>query len=131
MTERTYSRTDVEMARAAWAEFGDEWREPRRVAGQRGMLYPPSGTRWDSREDESPSQRAIVYAALQDRPKGTLAIIGRSRSWSQVVRAIVADESRLREGADLAERDATREREHQPTRSQAIEAIRGVLGRLR
>lgn len=130
MSERTYSRADLEASRAAWADFGDEWREARRIAAGAGMLYPPSGTRWDDRDDAQPSQRAIVWAALDDRPRSTLATIARSRSWSAVVRAVMAEEGRLREDADLAERDAAWEREQLPDPREATTAIKRILDRI-
>lgn len=130
MSERTYSRADLDASRRAWSDFGDGWREARRVAAVAGMLYPPAGTRFDDRDDAQPSQRAIVWAALDDRPSSTLAIIGRSRSWSAVVRAVMAEEGSLREDADLAERDAAWERDHGPDPREATTAIKRILDRI-
>lgn len=104
--QRAYRREDLEAAADAWADFTDPvWRHVRQLAADRGMLYPPAGTRWDEREDPKPSQRAIVYAALEDRPRATARIVARSRTWAEVVRRILADETaRKARGERLEER---------------------------
>ena len=94
---RAYRREDLEAAAAAWADFADPiWRHVRELAASRGMIFPPSGTPWDEREDPKPSQRAIVYAALVDRPRATARIVAQARTWADVVRRILEDEAARR-----------------------------------
>lgn len=130
--ERTYDRETYLGAKASWdeGEFGPEWAAARRLSWDRGFPFAPSGTRWDDREAENPSVRAIVYAALEDRPKDTLEIIGRSHSWGQVVSAIVQTEGRLREDIELAEREAAYEREERTTYREAVQSLASILGRI-
>lgn len=97
---RTYSRADLDAAQAAWSDFLPFWDEVRSIAAERGMLYPPAGSRFDERDDPLPSQRAIVLQALLDRPDWTRAIVAASSSWAQVVARILVQEGELREAAD-------------------------------
>lgn len=128
----TYSRATFEEARAAWEDgrFGIEWEPYRRLAAERGYLYPPSGTRHDDRETETPSQRAIIHAAIEENPSELRRIVGRSRSWSQVVDQIIGLERRLGEDAELGERDARWERDHRPGYTEAVTAIKAVVDRI-
>lgn len=128
---RTYSREDFFAAKAEWADFDEVWRPYRQLAAERGMLYPPSGTRWDSWEDEEPSQRAILYRAICDTPKALTRIIGASRSWSEVVRKVIADVDRRREDADFAERQDDWDRQDQLTPPEALHLLAGILDRIR
>jgi hypothetical protein len=129
---RTFDRDTFDRASALWAEgeFGSEWDEAKRISWERGFPFPPTGTQWDSREEGSPSQRAIVYAALDDRPKGTLEIIRRSRSWGEVVSAIFGVEAQLREQAGIDEIDAALERASRPSHTESVEVLRDVLDRI-
>ena len=104
---RTYDRATWLQAKAAWDEgdFGLEWQPYREAMAERGWLWPPVGTRWDQREDEEPSQRAVIWRGITDRPETTLTIVRRSRNWSQVAVAVMQTEDRLREDIDLAERE--------------------------
>lgn len=129
---RTFSRRDFEAARDAWSwgRFGPEWEPYRRAASERGFIFPPAGSPEDDRDAEEPTQRAIVYRAIADTPRTLLAIIGRSRSWTQVVAGIVQDMDARREDADLAERDAEWARAHQQlSRHEASEALAELLRR--
>lgn len=126
---RTYRREDVERAQAAWADYGAEWAELRRAAAERGMLFPPAGTRLDVRDEPRPSQRVIVWRALDERPTQTLAIVGGARSWSQVVARILVVERELRSDADDAEDQAETTRRDGPSRGQAMATVSEIFAR--
>lgn len=122
MNERTYTRADLERSRRLWAEgeFGSEWAPYRRLAAERGFIFPPDGTMHDSWEDDEPSQRAVLYQAIEDTPRLLADAIRRSRTWGQVVGPILRERARLREDAGLAERDAEWERQQHPARREAL-----------
>jgi hypothetical protein len=105
---RTYDRKTYEAARDAWAwgRFGSEWNELKRIAWERGFPYPPAGTEHDDPDDPEPSQRAVIWQSLDERPQLTLRIVGSSSSWSQVVARLIADRRSLREAVGLDEDDA-------------------------
>lgn len=96
---RTYQADTFLKAREAWRSFGPEWNRIRAEAAQSFSCFPPNGTELDDRDAESPSQRAIVYRAIVDRPSETAAIVRRSSSWAEVVHGIFAAESVLRRTA--------------------------------
>lgn len=128
----TYNRATFLAARTAWdsGQFGSEWAEIRRLAGEAGYLYPPSGNRHDDRDAEEPSQRAIVYAQLRDNPTELRRIVANSRSWSQVVDRIIGLETRLRQDAELSDRDAEWDRERRPSYREAVTSIAAILTRI-
>lgn len=128
---RTYSRADFLAAREAWADFSPEWLFYQQIAADRGMLYPPSGSKWDSWEDAEPSQRAIIFRAIEDTPRALTDVIRQSRSWHEVVRKLMADLERRREDADYAEKDAEWGRQDEPTPRQAVQAVADILGRIK
>ena len=130
MKERTYSRADWIASAEAWADYGSRWDGIRRIAREVGILYPPTGSAHDDRDAESPSQRDIVWRALEDNPTELAAIIRRSRSWSGVVDRIIGMESRLRSDADYAERDARWDRDQAPDHREAVMALGAILDRL-
>lgn len=129
---RTFSAVDWKAAEQAWAEgeFGWQWGTIRRIARESGILYPPSGTRHDDRDAEQPSQRAIVWRALEDNPAELAAIVRRSSSWSGVVDRIIGMEARLRTDADYAERDEAWNRQDDPTHREAVTSLAGILERI-
>ena len=129
---KTYSRDTYTRARQAWRDgnFGREWWPVARLARDRGFIFPPDGTAHDDRDDEHPSQRAIVYRAIRDNPTRLATIVGRSRSWTQVVIGIISMESGLREDAALLEDDAAWERKDFPDRKAAAETIGAIMRRL-
>ena len=129
---RTYSRSDWTASQQAWddGEFGYRWQAIRRIAAERGFIYPPSGTRHDDREVESPSQRAIVWRALQDNPTGLERIVRRSRSWSEVVDGIIGLEARLRVDADDNGKVDDWERELLPDHRESVMALSAVIKRI-
>lgn len=109
---RTYRREDFLAAREAWdRDFNHaDWGPFREAAAERGMLYPPSGSKLDSWEDPKPSQRAIVYRAIQDTPEALMDAINESRSWSEVIGKVMLDMHDRREYVRMAEEDAAWER---------------------
>lgn len=127
---RTYSRDDYFRSRREWADYGSEWQSIRRLAAERGMLFPPSGTKHDDRDAEKPSQRAIVYRALEDNPTELRKIVSRSSSWSQVVDRIMGFEERLRANVRDDERDANFDREGWPDHRQAVMRLASILQRI-
>lgn len=129
---RTYSRSDWHASQQAWddGDFGYRWQAIRRLAADRGFIYPPSGSVHDDREAESPSQRAIVWRALEDNPRELERIVRRSHSWSQVVDGIIGLETRLRLDADDDEMAQKWERRDEPTEREAVQAIARVLKRI-
>lgn len=128
---RTMDASSYRRLTEAWSTFGPRWAEIRRVVASWPSPFPPSGESTDDRDDPEPSQRAIVWRALDWRPAETLAIIRRCRSWSQVIAAIIASEDRLREDAGLAEREAAWYRRQDPTHLEAAQSVGSILTRMR
>jgi len=129
---RTFDRDTFLAARRAGddGEFGWQWQRFRRLAADQGFIYPPTGTRHDDREVESPSQRAIVWAAIEENPTELERIIRRSHSWSQVVDQIIGMERRMAEEASFAESSARWDREQTPTHREAVMSIGQVMSRI-
>lgn len=130
MNGRTYSREDWFQAKAKWESFGPRWAGVRRAAADRGILFPPSGTAHDDRDAAEPSQRAIVWRALEDNPTELHRIIGRSRSWNGVVAGIIGLEARLREDADWRDRDTAADKADLPTHREAAMSLAAILRRV-
>jgi hypothetical protein len=129
---RTYSKGDWIAAQQAWddGEFGYRWQAIRRLAADRGFIYPPSGTIHDDREAENPSQRAIIWRALEDNPTELDRIMRRSYSWGQVVDGIIGLETRLRQDADEAQRDDDWSRKDDPDHREAVQSLARILERI-
>lgn len=130
---RTYVRAVYVAARKAWAE-GD-FRDPRwhaiyRLSAECGYIYPPIGTVHDDRDDETPSQRAIVYAAMCDQPDELERIMRRSRSWSGVIAQLISHVDRLREDATRGQDDVDWAARDLPTKRVAAESVGAILRRL-
>jgi hypothetical protein len=103
---RTYDRETYVKAQQAWADIRlVGWERIREAAAKSGMLFPPKGTRWDSWNDPQPSQVAKVEQARQENEPELLRIIRRSRSWNQVVGAVMAFEDHTRELAWIRTED--------------------------
>ncbi|MBE3073133.1 MAG: hypothetical protein IMZ67_09175 [Acidobacteria bacterium] len=105
---KTFSPDSWNAAQDAWTdgEFSSEWRDARHVMAMNGCIYPPTGTRFDSWEDDAPSQRAILIRAIRETP-GLLATSMRGApSWSKVIERLMRarddwrDEMRAEEGDD-------------------------------
>lgn len=88
---KTYSRAVWEEAQAAWeaGEFSDEWKQVRHEAAMKGMLFPPSGSKWDSWGDDDPSERAMLIRALRETPNVLNRAIQARSSWAGVVAYVV------------------------------------------
>ncbi len=117
MAGLTYSADDWRRAQQAWVagEFGPEWDDVRAAARARGFIFPPSGSRHDSIEDNPPSQRAIVHRAIEDTPLALLLTVRSSRSWSHVVDRLIASSNTRRVAAEADEdAEATRKRRQRP-----------------
>jgi hypothetical protein len=128
---KTYSRDDWTAAQEAWADFSPEWREVRHQAAMRGILYPPSGTAWDSWDDDSPSQRAILIRAIRETPKLLSTCIARSRSWSDVIARLTAARDDWR--AELALAQSRLERDHdeaQASHRESVTTLATILRRI-
>ncbi len=127
---RTFDRATFQAAQKSWAGFGWQWQEVRRIAASRGFLYAPNGSPDDDRDADQPSQRSIVWRALQDNPKATAAIVSRSSSWSQVVDRIIGLEERLRADADETQRDDEWSRRGDLTHRDAAMSLRQIMERI-
>jgi len=129
---RSYDRATYTAARRAWAEgdFRDRrWHVVYRLAAERGYIYPPAGTIHDDRDEEQPSQRAIVYAAMCDTPAELERIMRRSSSWSSVVAQLITHVERLREDADRTQDDVDWERRDDPDPDAAKKLVGSILRR--
>lgn len=128
---RSFSRADWDAAQLAWLDFSDEWREVRHQAAFRGMLYPPDGSRWDSWEDDEPSQRAMLIRAIRETPQLLSVAVSRSRSWFEVIAYVNGQRDEWREGVNERERDGERRRgEMQPTGREAAVSLKAILSRV-
>lgn len=127
MAVRTFGRTDWRAADAAWAEgeFDPAWSRFRELAQRRGFIYPPSGSRHDT-WDENPSQRAILWRAIEETPDLLARCIVRADSWHAVVDLLTRARDEWRR--TLAEVDV--EDNPAPSPREAAEALRSILGRL-
>lgn len=130
---RTYGKADWDSAQDAWAQgdFASEWRDVRHRAAMRGMLYPPDGTKWDSWEDDSPSQRAMLIRALRETPALLFRAIEQSRSWFQVIAYITRQRDDWRHDAELRIRDdERRHREEQPDHIESAKSLAAIMRRI-
>jgi hypothetical protein len=130
MSVRTYDRETYQRLVRAWEGFGPEWTAARQLCTDRGYPFPPAGDPLDDREGAEPSQRSIVWRALDYRPLRTLDMIRTSRSWSEVVRKIVAEEDRLREDATYRERDAEWEKQGEQDARQSLQSLAAIVHRI-
>jgi hypothetical protein len=129
---RTFNRTDWEASLAEWeaGQFSDEWRNVRHLAAMRGMIYPPTGTKWDSWEDDEPSQRAMLIRAIRETPRLIEEIVGQSRSWHEVIAKLTARRDELREDSWRETRREDLERDElTPQESTAL--IADILTKIR
>lgn len=125
---RTFSRAAWSAASESWREGGldaETWYRVRYAAACRGMLYPPAGEAGDDCDDPHPSQRAIVYRALDNTPALLFGVIGRSSSWSEVSRELIHAIHASRTDAELAEieqdrREETRRRNERTSAPQRL-----------
>lgn len=88
---RTYSAADWHEAQQAWleGEFSDEWRELRHTMAMQGCIFPPAGTRFDSWEDDQPSQRAVLIRAIRETPELLASCTRGASSWSRLIDRLI------------------------------------------
>lgn len=131
-SQRTYGRDTYIAARDAWdsGSFGPEWDDVRRLSWERGFPFPPLGSGGDDPDTEDPSQRAVVWQWLDARPQEVREIVGRSRSWGEVIDRLIGMRKRLQADADLSDREAEWERAERPTYHEAVSSIATIVGRI-
>lgn len=127
---KTYDRDTFERAKESWRDFGPEWNALRQIAYDRGFPVAPRGTRHDDRDAEHPTPRAIIWAALVNRPVETLGIARRSGSWGQVVDLIIGAEERHRERAAEVIRDDAWARKDEPDGREATVSLKRIVDRI-
>lgn len=128
---RTFTRADLDASRAAWdaGEFSAEWRDVRHLAAMGGIIYPPEGTKWDSWEDDNPTQRAILIRAIRESPRLLEKCIPGARSWSQVIERLLRARDDWRARLDLDAREAAWDSEA-PTHRESVMALGSILERI-
>lgn len=128
---RTFNRVDWEASLGEWGagDFSDEWKPYRHQAAMRGIIYPPTGTKWDSWEDDEPSQRAVLIRAIRETPRLLERCIAHAGSWSEVVSRLMAERDELREQGWNASRQEERERD-EVTDYEATVSIKRILDRI-
>lgn len=121
---KTYSRETFNAASAAWSagDFAESWAPVRQAAILSGIAFPPRGTRWDSWDDDEPSQRAIIARAIEENPGRLLDAIAVSRSWYEVVGHVLRDRAHA-EALVIAEERRLGRRQDDPTRRSARETL--------
>jgi hypothetical protein len=129
---RTFTRADWDAAQQAWAvgEFSDEWKPWRHRAAMRGMIFPPDGTRWDTWDEDGPSQRAVLVRAIRETPTLLGTAIDRSTTWHQVYAHVTGQLNDWREDVTAEERDLMRRRADAPTGREAVTSIKAILTRI-
>ena len=127
---RTFSRSDWDTAQGLWLDFSDEWKPYRHQAAMRGMLYPPEGSRWDSWDDDEPSQRAMLIRAIRETPQLLTVAIGRSRTWGEVVAYVIKRRDDMRAELDDRDREMARRRADEPDGREAAMTLKSILNRI-
>ena len=129
---RTFNAKDWTAALEEWerGKFSDEWKPFRHEAVMRGMLYPPTGSRHDSWDDDSPSQRAILIRAIRDTPELLHAAIDRSGSWSAVIAYVLGRRDEWAQELDAREKAIERERAEYPNPREAVLSLRQIMDRI-
>lgn len=127
---RTFSKETWNAAQQAWSEggYGREWRDVRHAAAMKGMAHPPEGSAEDPWEATKPSQRAIVYRALDETPVLLMSCIRRSSTWSEVIAKLIQRRDQWRE--ELRERDIRQPADDAPTHGEAAMTIKQILNRI-
>lgn len=128
---RTFTRAELDESRAAWdaGDFSDEWRGIRHKAAMGGIIYPPAGTKWDSWEDDSPSQRAMLIRAIRETPKLLDKCVVGAKSWHEVISRLTFARDGIRLEADEADRDEYHRRDVADHR-EAVKSIAAILERI-
>ena len=96
---RTYTRSDLDAANRAWEEghFSAEWKDTRHFAAMGGLIFPPEGDRFDSWEDDSPSQRAMLIRAIRETPALLRSCLFGAPSWGVVLDRLLRGRDEWRE----------------------------------
>lgn len=125
---RTFTRADLEAANRAWdeGEFSSEWRDIRHKAAMGGLIYPPSGTRWDSWDDDSPSQRAMLIRAIRETPALLDRCLIGAPSWTVVINRLTRSRDEWRERTRLEDW----EEPERPTHRDAVMTLSQILRRI-
>lgn len=128
---RTFTRSELEDSRAAWdaGDFSSEWRHVRHKAAMGGIIYPPNGSKWDSWEDDSPSQRAMLIRAIRETPTLLDRCIVGARSWSEVITRLTSARDEWRSDLDEKDRDELYRRDV-PSHSESVRSIAAILDRI-
>lgn len=126
---RTFGRDAWDEAQELWrtGEFSDEWRVTRHQAAMRGMLYPPEGTRFDSWDDDAPSQRAMLIRAIRETPSMLAIAISKSRTWGEVIAYLIRRRDDWRAEMDARARLVDFEK---TTPRQAMMSIAAIFDRI-
>ncbi len=128
---RTFRREDWQAAQHAWDGYSDEWRPWRHQAADRGMIWPPAGTAYDSWDDEEPSQRALLIRAIRDTPDLLHRSIATSRSWGQVIGKLIRQRDEWRELTQLEDDYTQRRRlEEEADGRQSTMALKAIVDRI-
>lgn len=133
MSERTFSREAFVHSQNQWreGEFGGEWLFYRQLAADRGFIFPPNGTKDDSIEDEKPSQRAMIWRAIDETPQMLVDAIRASRSWTEVIAKLMARRDAMRDDLDLRERQIKWDNQDHPTARQAMVHLSDILTKIK
>jgi len=130
---RTFTRSALDDARAQWdaGDFSREWRTIRHKAAMGGLIYPPSGDKHDSWEDDSPSQRAILIRAIRETPKLLEKCIIGAPSWFVVIERLTRARDDWREELDAKDREVQRRQLlDEPKDSEVIMSLSAIIRRL-
>ena len=128
---RTYNQTDWLASLAEWdaGKFSPEWKRYRHAAAMRGMIYPPIGSRFDSWEDEEPSQRAMLVRAIRETPELLMHSIETSKSWGEVLTKILRARDEWRADLNQRQRELGYERD-EPDAHEATVLLKHILERI-
>ena len=128
---RTYSRADWDAAQASWHGFSPEWRDLRHAMAMQGVIFAPSGTEWDSWEDDSPSQRAMLIRAIREQPTLLMGCARGAHSWQKLLERLLERRDDWRE--EIAEREAEAARvrlAERPVSRTAPQSLASILKRV-
>jgi hypothetical protein len=130
---RTFTRSALDEARAAWdaGDFSDEWKPFRHKAVMGGLIYPPSGTKWDSWDDDAPSQRAMLIRAIRETPRLLERCVIGAPSWSVVIDRLTHARDDWRAELDAKARDEDRRMaEDAVPHREAVTSLAAILTRI-
>ena len=126
---KTFSREHFEAAKRAWSDgdFSDEWKPYRHAAAMAGFIYPPEGTKWDSWDEDEPSQRAILIRVIRERPEWLMSFIPQCKNWGEVIAGYLREYEWLARGVAEEDRYDRRQRTlGEPTQAEAAQSLRAI-----